>query len=64
MTKEPKIEAGKRIVAEWSALDTEARALVDRLRAQDEERAKVGGQTTENSGAFAADSSSRNHDEL
>ncbi len=63
MTKEPKIEAGKRIVAEWSALDTEARALVDRLRAQDEEEANAaGGKSAEKSGA--AVSGGRDHDEL
>ena len=68
MTKEPKIEAGKRIVSEWSALDAEARALVDRLRAQDEEdeaKAKLSNGSGQKSGALNADSSSsRSHDEL
>ena len=33
MTKEPKLQGARRIVAEWTALDDEARAFTDRLEA-------------------------------
>ena len=34
MTKEPKLQGARRIVAEWTALDDEARAFTERVQAE------------------------------